>query len=33
VAAHGGTIEVNSAMGRGTTMRIRVPVIGEIAHA
>jgi signal transduction histidine kinase len=33
VAAHGGTIEVDSVPGRGTTLRIRVPVIGEAAHA
>jgi signal transduction histidine kinase len=33
VAAHGGTIEVDSAPGRGTTMRVRIPVIGELAHA
>jgi signal transduction histidine kinase len=33
VAAHGGTIEVDSPPGRGTAMRIHVPVRGEIAHA
>jgi signal transduction histidine kinase len=33
VAAHGGTIEVDSAPGRGTTMRIRIPVSGDLVHA
>ena len=33
VAAHGGTIEVDSAPPRGTTMRIRVPVTGSVVHA
>ena len=33
VAGHGGTIEVDSTPGRGTAMRIRVPVAGEPAHA
>lgn len=33
VAAHGGTIDVDSAPGRGTTMRIRIPVIGDLVHA
>ncbi len=33
VAAHGGTIEVDSAPGRGTTMRMRVPVSEDVARA
>jgi signal transduction histidine kinase len=33
VTAHGGTIEVETAPGRGTTMRIRVPLRPEAPHA
>ncbi len=33
VAAHGGTIEVDSAPSRGTTMRIRVPASKGATHA
>jgi signal transduction histidine kinase len=33
VAAHGGTIEVDSALSRGTTMRIRIPAMKDVGHA
>lgn len=33
VTAHGGTIEVDSILSRGTTMRVRIPAMKDVGHA